>query len=685
VNGFIYDFPSHDVTRDFFFNVGDSFGITKWGTVALLAGAAAIFLFTIVWKMSIWARGRDYPLPGFRDRRFFSVLKTVFIPKDFLREWYPGLMQLSYVWGFLLLFLCSAAVLVQEYISFLFFGYRFLTGYIYLLWTLASDVSYFLLLAGTALAVFRRKRLRPSRLDTTPQDMAAIVIVALAALSGLLVNALRIAVSDYPGFETWAPVSWLLSLPLALIPFETLMPVHFLAWWGHILSVCVLIAFAGMYKMGRFTAAGINVYCTQPLREDGSDTFAARLSSDSCKGAEFIDDFTWKQLMDLDACITCGRCQDSCPAYLSGLPLSPKTLIGELSRCMDEHNRFANGEPANGEIRDYVSSGELWTCTQCGACVECCPSGVDHVRKVMDMRSSLPARGKAPAELHAAWNNLADKGNRFGVDNSERGKWMSAKSMVPALAENSRAEYLFFAGCASSFDAEAKKSANAFLQLMKNADVSIGVLGMEEGCCGDFALRTGNEGLFRKLAIHNLRNFTRYGVKKIVTACPHGYNILRKEYRALALSLNDPEIRADYEVVHHTQLIASLVAEGKIKPVKSPTPVAMFSDPCFLGRYNKVYDEPRNALRAVPGLMLVDAVHSHEHAVCCGGPLSAYSSGGLKMGEYRAREVHQSGARIAVSACPNCKTMIREGLSEISVENIRTLDIAEFMLESSEG
>ena len=684
MNGFIYDYPSHDVTRDFFFNVGDSFGITKWGIVALFIGAFCIFLFTVIWKMSVWARGKEHPLPGFSAKRFRAFLSAVFVPKDFLREWYSGFMQLAFVWGFTGLALCTAAVFAQEYISYLFFEYRFLTGHVYLFWTFLSDFSSLLLLAGIGLSLFRRYRLRPSRLDTIPQDVAADVIICAAALSGILVNALRIAISDYPGFESWGFVSWFVSLPLSLFSYETLLPVQFAAWWIHILSVCVLIAFAGMYKSGRFVAAGINAYCDCLDNETCSGRFIAPLAADgTAAGAVTVDDFSWKQLMDLDSCFRCGRCQDSCPASMADLPLSPKKVTGKLSLCLADHNRFANGEPTDGTLCDYVTDAELWSCTGCAACTDVCPAGEDHITKLQQMRSSAPSCEKAPEEVRTAWENLALKGNRHGKDNALRGSWMAAQSTVPTLAEKSDVEYLYFAGCAAAFEPDAKKSANAFLQLMKKADVSIGVLGAEEGCCGDFALRTGNGELFRTLAVANMKTFTRWGVKKIVVSCPHGYNLLRKEYPALAAKLGDPEVRADYEVVHHSQLIAALVAEGKLKPVKTPTPVAMFSDPCFLGRYNNVYDEPRSALRAVPGLMLVDAVHARENAVCCGGPLFKYSRNGAKMGSFRAREVHQSGARVAVTACPSCRTMIRNGLADISVENIRTLDIAEFMLEAT--
>jgi Fe-S oxidoreductase len=685
---YIYGLPAHDVTRDFFFNVGDTFGITKWGVVVLFAGSFAVFAFTIIWKMFIWARGRHAELPGIYDFRVFAAIKGLFLPKDFIREWYSGIIQIAFVYGFAAIILCTAAVAVQEYISFLFFGHRFLTGYVYIIWSLLSDLSALLVLLGLAMAVFRRWVLKPSRLKTTMGDAIILGLVFVIISSGLLANGLRIAVNGYPNFELWSPASFILALPFWFINPDYLLPVHFVVWWGHILSECMLIAFAGSYTIGHFPVLLMNVYSSPVQPEDGSQTWRLSIVNEEDiasgrKGAEIIDDFTWKGLMDLDACIECGRCQDTCPAFLADLPLSPKKMITDLRFCMDEHNLFANGEPRPGEVKDYVSAGELWSCTHCGACMETCPAKIDHVQKVVDMRRSFSSRGDIPAGVCTHWNNVREKGNPSGADESKRGSWMSAKSVVPTLAENADVEYLFFAGCSTAFDSETMNAANAFLQLLKNAGVTVGVLGTEEHCCGDFALRTGNEELFRDLAISNLKNFTRYGVKKIVTICPHGFNVLRKEYRDLAEQLDDGPVHGRYEVIHHTQLIASLIAQGRITFKGAPSSVVMFSDPCFIGRYNNVYDEPRNALRAVPGVTLVEAARSKEKALCCGGPLAMAKAPANRIGEFRARDVHMSGARIAVTGCPQCRKMIQGGLKELGIDNIRTVDIAEFILESS--
>lgn len=684
----IYGLPAHEITRDFFFNVGDWFGITKWGILVLFAAAFVIGTLLLVWKMLIWSQGKSAPLPKIKDSRFFAVAKGILIPKDFLKEWYPGLIHLSMLYGCAGIIITTVLVAVQEYITFLFFGHRFLTGHVYLLWSLASDLSSLLVLSGVALSFFRRKVLRPTRLDTKPSDIFALGLFTAVMISGLLANALRIAICGYPDFEIWSPISFLFSLPFWLFPVSFLTPLHFVIWWTHILGACLLIALAGGYKPGQFAAAVLNIYCSPVSGKDGADRYRAALITEKDaaagrKGTGCIDDFTWKQTMDLDACIRCGRCQDRCPSYLSGLPLSPKKFIQDLKRCLDDHTVIANGEPMSGEVKDYVTGDELWSCTGCAACMEACPSKVDHVQKFIDTRRSFASRGDVPEGLSAHWKNIAEKKNQYGGDNAERGTWMSAKSVVPTLEEKRDVEYLFFAGCAAVYDPEARKAANAFLQLMKKADVSIGVLGTEEVCCGDSALRTGNEEIFRECAIANLRSFTRYGVKKIITACPHGYNVLRKEYRELAAQLCDSTVRADYDVMHHTQLIAQLIAEDRIPLRTSPSPYVMFSDPCFLGRYNNVYDAPRNALRAVPGLMLVEAAHSRAGARCCGGPLAAGKGPANKLAEFRARDVHMSGARTAVTGCPHCTTMIRSGLRDLGVENIRTLDIAEFILEAS--
>ncbi|MGL4369998.1 MAG: (Fe-S)-binding protein, partial [Spirochaetota bacterium] len=351
--------------------------------------------------------------------------------------------------------------------------------------------------------------------------------------SGLLVNAARIAICGYPAFEMWSPASFLLSFIFYFISPDILVPVHFILWWGHILLACILIAFAGAYKIGSYTIAMMNIYCAPIRSAGGAAAYPAQLVSEEeiaagKKGAANIDDLTWKQMMDLSACVRCGRCQDRCPAYLSGLPLSPKKFINDLKFCMDEHNLFANGEPRPGEVKDYVKADELWACTECGACMEFCPAQIDHVQKVIDLRRSFALRADVPESVISLWKNIEQKGNPSGGAESTR-----AECTVPPLSENDGPEYLFFAGCAAAYNTDAKKSAQAFLSLMKKAGISIGVLGAEESCCGDTALRSGNEELFRQLAMKNLEKFTSYGVKKIVTACPHGYNVLSNEYRML--------------------------------------------------------------------------------------------------------------------------------------------------------
>ncbi|HEX8994142.1 MAG TPA: heterodisulfide reductase-related iron-sulfur binding cluster, partial [Candidatus Paceibacterota bacterium] len=559
-----------------------------------------------------------------------------------------------------------AVVFVQEFITLPFFNLRFLIGYYYLAFTLCDDFFSMLALIGLGAALFRRVVLRPSSVTTSRNEYLAFFLILSFLILGFLQNALRIAISSNPEFEIWAPVSYGLAGIFSFGSEGFLSPIHSVVWWLHSAAGLTLVALGASYYMRRLTVSLLNIYGCPPTGRVRSVKYSVSMSGGPA--AKSILDFPAKQLMDLDACTGCGRCQDACPAFLAEKPLSPKKVIADLSRCLDEHVRAV--DPRSGVLADYVKNDEIWSCTLCAACAESCPSYINHMQKIVDMRRGSDA---VPEGYALAMTMISEKGSTV-EDDDFRSTWFEGIDGVQTLAAFAGAEYLYFAGCGVG-EESGKASARATLSLLRAAGVSVGVLGAEERCCGDAALRAGNDKLFKETAAANLERIAHYGVKQIVTSCPHGYNILNKEYRALAKELG---VDASYSVVHHTQLLQALNESGQLKTAAANHHPVTFHDPCFLGRYNDEYDAPR-ALLASSNAIVIEMPRSQREGLCCGGHLRWNGTEGDALAEFRARDLYSSGARVAITACPHCVTMLRRGLAAIGATSVTVCDIAEYL------
>ena len=424
-------------------------------------------------------------------------------------------------------------------------------------------------------------------------------------------------------------------------------------------------------------------------------------------GVEKIEDYGWKDLLDLDACIRCGRCQENCPAYNTGKHLNPKiTLIQNMKKHLDEKVPYlleAKNNPQEVEemamtdaaaaevnpmeqslIYDVVTTDVIWDCTNCRACMEHCPMYIEHIPKIVEMRRNLVMwQGDMPGEAQAAFTNMERNYNPWGVGWAGRAEWLNERGirdMVNLLPEDGKEfEYLLYAGCAVSFDDRYKKVGEALVRLLDKAGVSFGYLGTEEFCCGDSARRLGNEYLYQTLVNQNLESFNNYGVKKIIVVCPHGYNALKNEY---------PQMGGNFEVYHYTEILAKLVAEGKLKPSKSVGAKISYHDSCFLGRHNNIYDQPRAILKAA-GASIVEIEKSKNFGFCCGAGggrmwLEEEAMEGFKrINDTRTDQLLVSNPQMIVTNCPFCLTMISDGVKGAEAEeNTKVFDVAEVLWQS---
>ncbi|MCS7002501.1 MAG: heterodisulfide reductase-related iron-sulfur binding cluster, partial [Dehalococcoidia bacterium] len=569
------------------------------------------------------------------------------------------------------------------------FGIFFLSGPVYLGYSLVGDVFGVVLLIGLAMAWARRRSMTVTQLEYRFDDNFVLSFMALVALSGYLAEAPRIALTElrqHPEWAIWSPVG--MAIAFLLEPLGTTFNLNFhkFWWFAHMFSSVALLGYIGYSKLGHMLFGPLNIFFANPKAGAALKPipdFEGAIERGETLGVASATDLTWKQILDTSACIRCGRCHAVCPATESGKPLSPKKLIldirqhlldnpGYLSRAAQTNGAApaasTNGHvafiPAKALVGETIEDDVLWSCTTCRACMEECPMFIEHIPTIVDMRRNLVMmESRFSPELQRLFNNLEAAGNPFRQPKNARADW--AKDLgVKIMAQSEQApEVLFWVGCAGSYDERNQKVARAFARTMKVAGVDFAILGREETCTGDPARRCGNEYLFQILAQENIETLNRYNVKTIVTACAHCYNTLKNEY---------PQFGGHYEVMHHSEFINDLLKSGRIKIEGHVDVTFTYHDPCYIGRHNGVYDAPREVLNAIPGLKIVEMPRNGRKSFCCGGG-GGHSFMEVKIGKrinhIRTEEAAATTAEGIAASCPFCHLMFEDGVKVKGIDD----------------
>ncbi len=609
-------------------------------------------------------------------RKFFGADK-----KDWrFREFYPGLIHFLIFSGFIVLFLATALEFINHYIV------HFLEGNSYLAYSLLSDVFGIFVIIGVVLALVRRYGQKPARLDNKRDDLIALLLILVIIISGFVLEGLRIAATELqtnPGWAVWSPGGYVFALAFEGAGQETLLGWHTSTWWFHIILTLGTAVYVALFNSRLFHILWdpVNIF----FRNLGAPGALATIDFETTElfGVSKIEEFTWKQLLDLDACTSCGRCQDACPANFSGKNLNPKQVIQDLKdHLYDVYPGLVSLKPAESRremIGEVITEDVIWDCTTCRACQQVCPVYIEHVDKIVDMRRNLAMEhSRFPEAAQEALKSLSTRGHPYRGTVATRTTWCEDMD-IKVLSDDADIDVLYWVGCSAALDDRNIKVAQATAKILKAAGINFGILGDEEACCGDPARRMGDEYLFQTLCQQNIEILKGYNVKKILTTCPHCFNSLRHEY---------PQFGGNFEVIHHSQFISELIQSGKIKVKQDFTGKAAYHDSCYLGRYNDIYEEPRAILQAVSG-NTTELPRHRTNSFCCGG-----GGGHMWMEEEpdkrvsmrRMEEIIDTGVDCVASACPYCLTMFDDAIKAKEVgESVKSLDISELVVQSLEN
>ncbi|MFP4501346.1 MAG: (Fe-S)-binding protein [Candidatus Hydrogenedentota bacterium] len=617
------------------------------------------------------------PDPDERKPAIGAVVVDVLSQRATFRKPWVGLFHILIVWGFLIFAVNTINHFTAAFVpGFHLFGDTPAAA----AYAAVADVFAVLIIAGVLGLAIRRYVLRPAVL--TPRSIeSAIVFIGIggAMLAYLFANATEIAIGA--AAETSAHI---VAAPLAgvfrgLSPGALLVTGH-IAWWLDALFHLMLVALLVIPTKHMHLIAGpINLAFkrTRPrgtLRKmDLEDEDAEQF------GVEHIEQFSWKQNLDLYACIECGRCQDYCPTWLTGKPLKPKYLITDLKDHLLEDGpkllKQENGErPTTKQLIGTVADVEaIWACTTCMACVEHCPMGIEHVDKLVDMRRHLTLMESAtPEQAQNTFRQMENAGNPWGLPREERAKWAEGLD-VPLMADKLEVDILWWVGCAGSYDDRNTKVSRAMAQILNAAGADFAILGPEERCNCESARRLGNEYLYQMAAAEIVETLNQYKFNRILTACPHCFNTIKNEY---------PGFGGRYEVIHHSQFICELMADGKLPVSRGNDARTVFHDSCYIGRYNDVYEEPRRAIAAT-GAEAVEAERNRVHGLCCGaggGRMWLEETLGEPINAIRADELLRTGAQEIGASCPFCITMLSDSVTNCA-SDVPVRDIAEIVAE----
>ena len=681
-------------SREIFWNISFTGELLLYGLAFV---TVAILAFGIVKHVQRMLKGLKTPFSWSHvGARLGSTLGVVLSNRAVLRR-YPlaGSMHILIMWSMIVLFIGTVIVSIEYDLFHKLMGmeHGILKGGFFLGFELILDLFGLALVIGLAAAMVRRFILRPPHLKQGARDLIFPAWLLLIALSGFAVEGARIAAQTGElGYDpAWSPVGLAVSALWPGPASESQTVCHAWLWWSHgLLALAGIAAIPFAPKTMHMLTAGVNTFF-RDLRPQGRlatlDVEGA-FDRDEVLGLESMAQLDRKNGLDLYSCTECGRCQDNCPASISGKELSPRTVILEL-KAQNEQELPLLGAPgeqrsileASGITRDMIQS-----CTTCMACVEVCPVFIDPLSKIMDIRRNLVMiHDEYPETFEEVFAGTEKRSNPWNEHPSARLDWakgLEVKTMAEAAEAGEKVDILFWVGCAAAFDPRNQKIARSMVAILDKAGLSFAVLGEEEKCTGDPARRMGHEYLFQMQAEMNVETLDSYEFDRILTICPHCTNTFVKDY---------PEYGGNYEVIHHTELILELLQAGLIELTNPVQGTATFHDSCYLGRHNRIFEAPRAILDMIPGLQTVEMDRSREFGMCCGaggGMMWVEEESGKRVNDHRMAQAAQTLAGssngqggLVASACPFCMTMLEDALTSQEAD-IQDLDIAELVAQA---
>ncbi|MGZ9584497.1 (Fe-S)-binding protein [Paenibacillus marinisediminis] len=665
------------------------------------------------------------------EGRLAEFMSQIFGQKKLLKDPKSGIMHIIIFYGFIILQFGALDLIVKGLL-----GGKHLPIPGYDVFGLMQEITVITILIAMGYAAYRRYGEKLVRLKRGWKPSIVVFFIFSLMLSVLIsLSFERLWLGLEP--SAYAPISSGIASIFSFISEPASQVLFYIGWWAHLLILLSFLVYVPQSKHFHIMAAPINIWFrrSEPigrlkkldLEDETAETF----------GVGKIEEFTQKQMLDFYSCVECGRCTNVCPASNTGKVLSPMHMITKLRDHLMEKGTALTGksplvpeyafsvgsahaldsEAAHSSewsgsgitdirstlgwhkaswttsnkkanemelIGDVMSEDEIWACTTCRNCEDQCPVGNEHVDKIIDLRRHLVLmQGSVPHEGQRALQNIERQSNPWGLNRNDRAKWSGEVEgiKVPTVKDNLDFEYLFFVGSMGSYDLRSRKISRAFARLLNESGVSFAILGNEEKNSGDTPRRMGNEMLFQQLCAENIATFQKYNVRKIVTACPHTFNTLKNEYPDFGLE--------GVEVLHHSQLLDQLIREGKLTPRHEVKERITYHDSCYLGRYNNVYDEPRNVLKAIPGVELAEMARTRENGMCCGaggGMMWMEETSGKRVNLARTEQALEVNPTIISSACPYCLTMMEDGTKMKEVEErVKAKDIAEILEQSVFG
>ena len=654
-------------TREIYWNVGHGVVLPMYMFAAL---TVAIVIYGFIRRIRVYRQGK--PLQRL-DHLFTRILRAVKRGLGQLRVMLvklPGIAHALMFWGILLLFTGTVLVLIQVDFTKPLFNLDFLKGSFYLAFSLILDLAGAVVIIMLCGFIVRRYFYKPKGLVTTRDDYLIAGLLIAILLTAYLIEGARMAVTELKNNSTlalYSPVGLLVARLLSGLSESTLREIHKIVWWVHFFLAMSLIVAIPFTKLRHLLTTPIN-YLFADLREKGSlETINLEAADADHFGVSTLPDLTWKDIYDADACTSCKRCQDRCPAWNTDKPLSPMKVVQQIGEVA-----FKNPQ---ANLIDTITKDALWACTTCYACQEICPADIEQVNKILEMRRYLVLmQGEFPGgEVMSAVNNTEVNGNPFGLAFASRGDWANDLD-VQRMADGGKVDILYFAGCYASFDKRNQDVARNFIKICNSAGIKVGILGKEEKCCGEPERKLGNEYLYQTLAAENIKKIKAYGVSHIVTTCPHCFNTLGRDYREMGL---------DVQVEHYSTFLDRLISQGALH-LKPQSFDCTYHDSCYIGRYQGIIQEPRSVLAAAGG-SIKEMDKRGLNGFCCGGGggrVLAEEKLGRRINVERVKMAQATGAPLLVSNCPFCLTMFEDGIKTGGSEGkLQVRDLTEIIVE----